>query len=356
MAKNPLERLKKSIGNGAVIMSDDNNPYTYDEFFDTGIPVLNCMFSDGDIYKGIFLGKRVGIAGPSSTGKSYFTINLMKKFIEKDDHSYVILFETEGTSVVDICKDMKIDLAKILIQPCQTVEEFRTNCLHALDDIKEQRDEAKKNKTVPPNYMICLDSLGNLPTNKEIKDAREENDKVDMTRAKIIKSVFRIITAPLSLTKTPLIVVNHSYATLDLYSRQVSGGGSGYTYAVDQSIILSKAQMKEGENRSGAIITCSVEKSRFMREGSKFKVYISFKDGILPFSNMLDFAEEFGIVNKEGHSFVFKDGAKVKMKEVAKNMGKYFTKEIMDDLQVKIKNKYSFGSEDSLEIDTEEEE
>ena len=358
MAKNSvLEKMKKAIGNDDIfVMSDENNPYKVSEYFDTGCYILNAALSDGDIYKGLPVGKRVGIAGPSSVGKSYFIMNIIKRYLDKKENSVAVIFESEGASVIEMADSVGVDKERVLIVPVHSVEDFRTQAIRMLDEIAEQRKEAKKSKSEIPSYIMCLDSLGNLPTEKELRDAREGNDKQDMTRAKIVRSIFRIITLPLSMTNTPLLVSNHSYSTQELYSKQVTSGGEGYKYACDVSGILSKAQDKEGTDRVGSIITFTVDKSRFIPEGQKFKIAISFSKGIYPYSNLIDYAEEFEIIRKEGISFVFKDGTKIKAKELRRNIEQYFTKDIMDELREKIKNKCGFGSIMETEDDFGEDE
>lgn len=351
MAKNSiLEKMKKAIGNEDIfIMSDENNPYKVVEYFDTGCYILNAALSDGDIYKGLPIGKRVGIAGPSSVGKSYFIMNIIKRYLDKEEESVAVIFESEGASVLEMGESVGVDKERVLIVPVHSVEDFRTQAIRMLDEIKEQQKEAKKSKSKKPSYIMCLDSLGNLPTEKELRDAREGNDKQDLTRSKIIRSIFRIITLPLSMTSTPLLVSNHSYSSQEMYSRQVTSGGEGYRYACDVSGILSKAQDKEGTDRIGSIITFTVDKSRFIPEGQKFKIAISFSKGIYPYSNLIDFAEEFEIIKKEGISFVFKDGTKVKAKELRRNIEKYFHQEVMDELRDKIKAKVGFGCPENSE-------
>jgi len=345
MSKNNfLEKMKKAIGNEDIFsMADEHNPYKVTEFFDTGCFILNAALSDGDIYKGLPIGKRIGIAGPSSVGKSYFIMNILKRYLDTKNNSYAVIFESEGASVIEMADSVGVDKDRVLIVPVHSVEDFRTQAIRMLDEIKQQQIEAKKSKNDVPNYIMCLDSLGNLPTEKELRDAREGSDKQDMTRAKIVRSIFRVITLPLSMTGTPLLVSNHSYSTQEMYSRQVTSGGEGYKYACDVSGILSKAQDKEGTDRVGSIITFTVDKSRYIPEGQKFKIAISFSKGIYPYSNLIDFAEEFGIIEKSGISFVFKDGTKVKAKELRRNIEKYFHKEIMDELRDKIKDKCGFG-------------
>lgn len=410
MAKNPLEaRLKKLVGKDNIFtLSDELNPYRTTEHFNTGIFILNAVLSDMDIYKGLPEGKRVGIAGPPGVGKSYFTLNILKRYLDNNPTANAIVFESEFASIMEMAENIGIDMDRVFSLSVETLEDFKTQCVKILEDIDAQQTEheilVKKiteanNKKIkeaktkakvktkikevnpestileevdelveleeipsPPRYIMLLDSLGMLPSTRELTNALESSHKEDMGhRAKVIKSIFRIITLKLGLTKTSMLVANHSYGTLETYSKERASGGTGYQYAIDVGLILSKAQDKEegddGKERVGSIITMTLDKHRLVPEGQKFKVAISFKQGIHPYSSMITFAEEFGILTKDGQSYLFRDGTKVKMKEVRRNMDKYFTKEIMDELQVKIKNKCGFGNdEEEIELGDDEDE
>ncbi len=358
MAKNSiLEKLKKTVGNvDGFLLSDETNPYKIDEYFDTGCFILNAALSDGDIFKGLPLGKRVGVSGPSGVAKSYFMMSIIKSFLERKDNSYAVVFETEGSSINEMCESLNVDVSRVLVLPVYTVEEFRTQCIRLLDDIKEQQASSKKNKEEFPSYIIGVDSLGMLATHKESEDARSGNEKQDMTRAKIIKSIFRLITLPLAMTKTPMLIANHTYGTQELYSRQVTSGGEGFKYATDISMILSKAQDKVGTERTGSVITLTMDKSRFIPEGQKFKINLSFSKGIHPYSSMITMAEDLGVIKKEGHGFILPNGDKVKSTDLKKNIQDYFNEEFMTVLRDKIKSKVGFGCQEQTDEFEEDEE
>jgi RecA/RadA recombinase len=357
--KSPVEaRLKKILGKDSVhSLSDELNPYITTEYFDTGVYILNAILSDMDIYKGLPVGKRVGIAGPSGVGKSYFTLNIIKRYLEQNPTAIAVVFESEYASLMEMAENIKLDMSRTYSVPVETLEDFKTKCVSLLVDIEEQQKEAGKNKD-EIKYIMCVDSLGMMPSTRELENAKSDKHSEDMGhRAKVVKSIFRNITLKLGLTKTPMLVCNHSYSTLELYSKERASSGSGYQYAIDVGLICSKAQEKDGDTRTGSIITLTIDKHRLVPEGQKFKVNVSFQKGLHPYSNMITFAEEFGIIKKEGRSFLFKDGSKVRCKEVGRNIEKYFTKDIMDELRDKIKKKCSFGNNEGLdEVDDIEDE
>ena len=348
-----FKKLKKSLKNEyAFSLDDQDNPYAVTKWIDSGCYILNAALSDGDIFKGIPVGKRIIVAGPSGTAKSYFIMYLLKAYIEKQANPYVVFFESEGASTTNMAFDFGIPQDKIAIFPVQSVESFRTQVTTLLDEIAEMRLKEKDN---PPNFIIVLDSLGMLGTEKEYKDAVSGSEKADMTRAKLIRSVFRLITLKLSLTQTTLIMANHTGANIGSMSPlPVMGGGDGVRYSSDVILMLSKAKEKEGTSHIGANISLRVDKSRYQPEGNKVKITLLFQKGLFKYSYLLDLGIEFGIIKKEGNSYVLPDGTKKMRKELIKNADQYFIGTVLDKLQESIYNNFKFGGEKQLVADGEE--
>jgi len=349
-----LKRIKKLAKNDyAFMLDDENNPYAVSGHIDTGCYVLNAVMGNGDIYSGLPIGKRVCVAGPSSTAKSFFVAHVVKSFLDEDKDNNVIFFESEGSSISEMADNLGIDKSRVIILPVTTVEEFRTQVVNVLDGILEEQKE-KKEKVNKSKYLVCLDSIGMLGSQKEYQDAVDDKQTVDMTRAKAVKSVFRLITLKLSLAKTSLIVVAHTYDTMEMFSKKKVSGGTGLDYAADVTLILTKAKQKEGTEHIGANITCNVEKSRYIPEGTKVKVQILFKKGLSKYSSLVEMAYEYGVFKKEGISFILPDGDKVKMKEVRENPDKYIPK-YLEEIRKEILNRFSYNTESEVEYKEEEE-
>jgi hypothetical protein len=153
------------------------------------------------------------------------------------------------------------------------------------------------------HLIIIIDSIGNLASKKEVEDALEGKSVADMSRAKQIKSLFRMITPHLSLKDIPMIVVNHTYKTMELYSKDVVGGGTGSYYAADNIFILGRQQEKEGTEVVGYNFIINVEKSRYVREKSKIPVTVRHDGGISRWSGLLDMAIESGHVIKPSNGW-----------------------------------------------------
>lgn len=216
-ASNPLHKFKKVLDNKyAFTMDEEDNPYKVHEYVGSGCYVLNAALSDGDIWKGIPLGKRIGIAGPSGVAKSLFTLYLVKNFLIRKENSYAFVFESEGSSLLEQSERLGIPKDRVLTIPVNTIEDFMIQSSRIMEQIKAEREAAGKDKSGCPTYIMVLDSLGQLQPQKLHDDALKGEIKADVgLTAKLVRQAFRKITLDLSLTQTPMIVVNHSYACME---------------------------------------------------------------------------------------------------------------------------------------------
>jgi recombination protein RecA len=320
---------------------------------DTGCFILNACLSDADINKGIPVGKRIILAGPSGVAKSLFTFYLFKAYLEQKPNVTIALFETEGSTVNEMADALNVDKSRIIILPVHSVEDLDTQVCNLLSSVKEEQAKAKQKGEEKPELLIGLDSLGMLRSNKEYADAMAGEQKADFTRAKAIKGFFRKITLDLALTGTTFIAVNHTYANIGAYgAAQKSGGGSGVEYAPDVCIVMSKAKEKDGTSRVGSVITFKIEKSRFIPEDQKFQILLLYSKGIYKYSQMFEEACECGIFEKSG-AFVKVNGENMRRKDILNKPEEYFTEEVMAKIAEHVKRKYSFGN-DTQEIDGED--
>lgn len=174
------------------------------EWIDTGSYTLNALVS-GTIYGGISNKHITAYAGEQATGKTFFTLNAVQHFLKLNPNNTVFYFETENAPLKQICEDRGIDTDRIILIKPETVEHMRELAMKVLSKYNEVKDVNK------PNMMFVLDSLGNLPTRKEIDDGESGSDKRDMTRAGQIRSLFRSIALRLERANCPMIVTNHTY-------------------------------------------------------------------------------------------------------------------------------------------------
>jgi RecA/RadA recombinase len=251
----------------------------------TSIPAINIALSgklDGGLTPGLTMW-----AGPSKHFKTAFSLLMAKSYLDKYDNAALLFYDSEFGTPQSYFDAFGIDTNRVLHTPVTDVEQLKFDIMKQLEGI-ERGDR----------LMIIIDSIGNLASKKEVEDALDGKSVADMSRAKQIKSLFRMVTPHLNLKDIPMVVVNHTYKTMELYSKDVVGGGTGSYYSADNIFILGRQQDKDGTELMGYNFIINVEKSRYVREKSKIPVTVKFNGGISKWSGLLDMGLELGFVIK----------------------------------------------------------
>jgi RecA/RadA recombinase len=251
-----------------------------DHYISTGNYALNAALT-GSVFGGFPNNRSVALAGPSGTGKTYLILNAVRE-AQKLGY-YIVYYDSENAVDKSLVEKFGVDPSKLRYEPCNTVQEFRSS----VTNLTKTLLDAKKKGAELPKVLIVLDSAGNLATQKEIDDAASGSDKSDMTRARLLKSTFRILMTQMGLCKIPFLFTNHVYQTQDLFSKTVAGGGTGPEYSASIILFLQKAKLAEGTS-SGIIVTAKPNKNRFAKP-TPVKFWIDFNKGMNPYVGLQDF-------------------------------------------------------------------
>lgn len=333
------EIVKESKNEFAGVVADGVEAGDVSTFIDSGSYIFNALLS-GSIYGGLPANKITAIAGESATGKTFFALGLCKSFLDANPDGGVVYFETESALTKDMIEERGIDGKRIVMMPVTTVQEFRTEAIRIVDKYLEQKEEDRQ------PLMFVLDSLGMLSTTKEIEDTADGKETRDMTRSQLVKAAFRVLTLKLGKAKVPMIVTNHTYDQMGtMFPQKVMGGGSGLQYAASTIVFLSKKKDKEGTEVVGNIIHCKLNKSRLTKENSMVDVSLKYKGGLSRWYGLLELAEDAGIFKKVATRFELPDGAKLYGKQILSEPEKYFTEEVMQQLDAFAKEKFTYGGE-----------
>jgi RecA/RadA recombinase len=338
---NFLKDIIKDVGNEyATLVSDGVDSADVTNFIDTGSYSFNALLS-GSIFGGLPGNKITAIAGEAATGKTFFALGICKNFLDKDKEAGVIYFESESAISKEMIVSRGVDATRMVIVPVATVQEFRNQSIKVLDKYLEQPEDKRK------PLMFVLDSLGMLSTTKEMEDTAEGKETRDMTRSQIVKSTFRVLTLKLGRAKVPMIMTNHTYDVIgSMYPQKEMGGGSGLKYAASSIIYLGKRKEKDADNEViGNIIHCKNYKSRLTKENAQIDVRLTYKSGLDRYYGLLEIAEEEGIFKKVSTRYEMPDGSKVFGKNINDEPEKYFTKEVLKQIDEATKKKFLYGAE-----------
>ena len=336
-----LKDIIKLTGNEyATIAKDGVAGGDVDSFIDTGSYSFNALLS-GSIYGGLPGNRITAIAGEAATGKTFFALGVVKSFLEMDKDAGVIFFESENAISKDMIESRSVDSSRLVVMPVATVQEFRAQSIKIIDKYIEQPEDKRK------PMMFVLDSLGMLSTTKEMEDTAAGKETRDMTRSQIVKSTFRVLTLKLGQAKVPMIMTNHTYDVIgSMFPQKEMGGGSGLKYAASSIIYLSKRKEKVGTEVVGNIIHCKTYKSRITKENAMIDVKLTYKEGLDRHYGLLELAEEAGIFKKVSTRFETPDGSKVFGKQINDNPDKYFTKEILKQIDEYAQTKFTYGQDE----------
>ena len=319
-----LDKIKKNSTIKDTAILKDSKFFTKKDMIPTSIPAINIALSgrlDGGLTPGLTMW-----AGPSKHFKTAFSLLMAKSYMDKYDDAVLLFYDSEFGTPQSYFDSFGIDTARVLHTPITDIEQLKFDIMQQLD--------AKEGIVRGDHVIIIIDSIGNLASKKEVEDALEGKSVADMSRAKQIKSLFRMVTPHLTIKDIPMIVVNHTYKTMELYSKDVVGGGTGSYYSADNIFILGRQQDKDGTELLGYNFIINVEKSRYVREKSKIPVSVKFDGGISRWSGLLDMALESGHVIKPTmgwYSRVNKETGEVGDKLRLKDLGKeFYTNLILD--------------------------
>ena len=335
-----LKDIIKETGNEyATLVSEGVEAGDVDSFIDTGSLAFNALLS-GSIYGGMPSNKITAIAGEAATGKTFFALGIVKAFLEKNKDAGVIYFESESALTKDLVESRGIDSSRMVIVPVATVQEFRHQSIKVIDKYLEQDEKNRK------PLMFVLDSLGMLSTTKEMEDTAEGKETRDMTRSQIVKAAFRVLTLKLGKAKVPMIMTNHTYDVIgSMFPQKEMGGGSGLKYAASNIVYLSKRKEKDGKEIIGNIIHCKNYKSRLTKENALVDVRLTYKDGLDKYYGLLELAIKHNIFKSVSTRIELPDGSKQYAKTINNEPDKFFTKDVLAQIDEAAKKEFLYGAE-----------
>ena len=284
--KSLIDRLIGSSNKIEASTITDSKLFGNRDVISTVVPLFNIAFS-GD-YDGGYSSGITTIAGPSKHFKTMVGLVCMKAYLDKYPDAVVLFYDSEFGTPTGYFKSMDIDPNRVIHAPITDIENLTHDIVQRLKELSEGKGDDK--------VFIFVDSLGNTASIKEATDALDGKSVSDMTRAKAIKSMFRIITPRITALNIPLFVINHTYDSMDFYSKPIVSGGKGVMLSSDTVWIMGRRQVKDGKEVAGYDFVINVEKSRFVKEHSKLPISVSFEEGINKYSGLLDIALDTGHV------------------------------------------------------------
>jgi RecA/RadA recombinase len=288
-----INKLKKNSTIAETAILSKSTLLKEKDVIQTSVPMINVALSgklDGGLTTGITV-----LAGPSKHFKTAFALLMAAAYQQKYPEAVILFYDSEFGSPQAYFETFGIDMDRVLHTPITDIEELK-------HDVMAQFSQIEKGERI----MVVMDSIGNLASKKEVDDAVEGKTVADMSRAKQLKSLFRMVTPHLSLKDIPMVVVNHTYMEIGMFPKAIVSGGTGIVYSADTIWILGRQQEKTGTDLTGYNFIINVEKSRFVKEKSKIPITVSFEGGINKYSGLMDIALEGNFVSKPSNGWYAK--------------------------------------------------
>ena len=275
-----------SLGSLGSTTLADSDIFKERDFVKTELPILNIAFS-GKVAGGFSAGLTI-LAGESKTFKTALSLYCLKAYLTKYKDAVGVIFDTEYGITPAYIRTFGIDPNRVIHIPVEHIEQLKFDFMKKLEGL------VKGDKV-----FFLVDSIGMTPSKKEFDDAHDEKSVSDMTRAKALRGLLRLITIQLVTKNLPCFMVNHVYQTQEIFSKTVVGGGTAVTYSANQIFIISKSQEKATDGElEGWKFTINISKSRNVREKAKLPFTVYYDGGIQKYSGLIDIALELGAVKK----------------------------------------------------------
>jgi len=344
-----MEKLAKNSTIKATSNIMDSKVFGKKDMAPTPVPMVNVALSgriDGGLVPGLLM-----LAGPSKHFKSAFALLMAAAYQKKYPDAVVLFYDSEFGTPQSYFESFGVDMDRVIHTPITDVEQLKFDIMQQLDGL-DKKD----------NVCIVIDSIGNLASKKEVEDAMSGKSVADMSRAKQMKSLFRMVTPHLNLKDIPLVAVNHTYKEIGLYPKDIVSGGTGAYYSADAIWIIGRQQEKEGKDIAGYHFIINIEKSRHVREKSKIPVTVTFEGGISKWSGLMDVAEAGGYIVKPKMGWYEAVDPKtgevlcdkmMRAKEIVDNKEFWLMMFEKTDLATYIKEKYTMASKTLIDDDSQ---
>ena len=344
-----MDKLKKNSKIKETEILSDSKFFSDKDQTATEVPMVNVALSgnpDGGLSSGLTM-----LAGPSKHFKTSFALLMAGAYMKKYPEAVMIFYDSEFGSPQSYFEAFGIDTSRVLHTPITDIEKLKFDVVNQLESL-----------TRGDRVIVVIDSIGNLASKKEMEDALNEKSVADMYRAKALKGLFRMVTPYLAMKNIPMIAVNHTYMSMEMFAKATVSGGTGIYYSADNIWILGRRQNKTGTEVTGYDFIINVEKSRYVKEKSKIPVSVSWDGGVERYSGLLDVALASNYVGKPSNGWYCRiDRETGELSEPKFREKDTKTAEFWDpifnktDFKQFLRDAYTIGHKSMLELDIEEE-
>jgi RecA/RadA recombinase len=292
-------------------------------YIDTGDLMLNAIIS-GKIFGGIPSGRVTVWAGDSSSGKSYTCGRTVANAL-RSGYKRAFIFDSEGGTTKSMYVSEGVDPESISVILVSTVEDAKSKILTLLNRINEWRTKGCEDK-----FLVVLDSIRALGTNKAMKNVEEGNVVVDMgIKQKLTNDMINAMLVPTIKADVPVIVVAGVYdnpAAMFTEKIKQQGGGKGIKYGGHVNIQCASSLERNEDNKkdtteqaySRTILKFMTVKNRLVTPYRECQMLLDFRKGPNKYFGLVDYCLKWGIIKcpKQGWYSIGNSDVNVRLSEL----------------------------------------
>lgn len=283
-----LKKLRKIYGEG-VILQDSDVPKNI-EAIPTGCFAIDNLLGCGGLPKG----RIIEIFGEPSEGKSTLCLFLAGQ-VQKQGGK-VVYVDAENAYDASYAKNLGVETKELLVSQPGTLEE-------AMDTV---RALAETNQI----DLIIVDSVAALVPKSEL-EGKEMLKETMALQARLLGKALRIITGPISRSKTIAIFINQTRSKVGMVwgNPETTPGGKALKFFSSVRLKVSKGDKILGlkDEQIGNTVKITAVKNKVGMPFRKGTFDLYYGEGVDLVADTMLTAEEYDVIKKEGNTYSFGD-------------------------------------------------
>lgn len=275
-------------------------------WYSTGNYVLNRIIS-GSFKQGIPQGRITDLAGPSGSGKSFISANLVAA-AQKAGAICVVIDSENALDDAFMSKiGVNTESDDYIYCGVTTIPEVTRIVSSFLKGYKAEQGE----DIDAPQVLILIDSLDMLMTETEVDHYDKGVTKGDQgQKNKQLKAMLRTFVQAIKNLNVAMVCTSQVYKNQDV----LNGEGlwivsDAVKYAASQIILIQKRKLKDESKGAkagdvaGVRMICEGYKTRFTKPFQKVEIEVPYEQGMDPLSGLLEVAKKLGVVEQKGSRY-----------------------------------------------------
>lgn len=278
-----IKEIRAKFGHDAIMMMNEK-PNVDVEAISTGSIGLDHATGIG----GFPRGRIVEVYGAESSGKTTLALHTIAEAQKKG--GICAFVDAEHAMDPQYAKRLGVETDKLLISQPSSGEE----ALQIVDSLVRTKKLA----------VVVIDSVAALTPKAEIEG--EIGSVLMGAQARLMSQAMRMLTSAIARSNTLIFFINQTRMNIGGYGNPITttGGKALKFYASVRVEVKKTSTIKKGEESVGSRISAKVVKNKVAAPFRVCEFDIIYNEGILREAEILLLGEKYGIVKKEGQTYM----------------------------------------------------